>query len=377
MNSNRNWNAPYLCGKEIEYIKEAINKNKLDAGGEFTRKCITFLEHNIFPSSVFLTKSGTAALEIAAMLIDTKHDDEIIVPAYTFVSTVNAFFLRGAKPVFVDVRPDTLNIDENLIEEKITNRTKAIVPVHYAGIACNMDKICCLASKYGLKIVEDNAQGITATYRGKQLGTIGDISVVSFHQTKNIHCGEGGCLIVNDQQLVNAAEVYLDHGTNKQEFKRGFLRSYEWVDKGSNYGLSEILAALLFAQLENMEMIQKKRKWLWKRYHACLKNWATEMDVKLPFVPKECEPSYHIYYLVFSSEKVKNDFVNYLRGFGVDVYSHYQSLNTSIAAKKFGYDVSCPIAEKVSSTLVRLPLNNNLSDNDINYLIELIVNFRR
>lgn len=377
MNSQKNWNAPYFCGREMEYIQDAVNRNKIDAGGEFTQKCVDVLQKDFYPSNLFLTKSGTAALEIAAMLIDANDNDEIIIPAYTFVSTVNAFYLRGAKPVFVDIRPDTLNIDEKLIESKITSKTKAIVPVHYAGIACNMSEISRLASKYGIRIVEDNAQGIGATYQGKQLGTFGDVSILSFHQTKNIHCGEGGCLIVNDKQLVGIAEIYLDHGTNKREFKRGNSRSYEWVDKGSNYGLSEILAAHLLAQLENVAEIQKKRERLWKRYHSLLASWATEINVKTPYVPDGCVPSYHIYYLVFSSEIVKNAFVDYLREYGVGAYSHYQPLNTSIAARKYGYEDSCPVAEKVAPALVRLPLNNNLSDNDIDYLVDIIIKFRK
>jgi dTDP-4-amino-4,6-dideoxygalactose transaminase len=288
------FNRPVLVGNEFEYMKQAIENGHISGDGPFTKKCHTFLEQELGVPKALLTTSCTHALEMSAILLDLRPGDEVIIPDFTFVSTVNAFVLRGARPVFVDVRPDTLNLDESKLEAAITPRTKAIVPVHYAGVGCEMDTILEIVARYHLAVVEDNAHGLFGRYKGKYLGTFGAMASQSFHETKNFTSGEGGALLINDPALVERAEIVREKGTNRSRFFRGQVDKYTWVDIGSSYLPSDILAAFLFAQFEQRQKIQLHRKHVWEMYQAGLKDWAVAQDVQLPQVPAHCEQSYHM-----------------------------------------------------------------------------------
>lgn len=359
------FNKPYVVGTEFEYIQQAIDSLHLSGNGLFTRKCEVLLEQELRVPRAMLTTSCTHALEMAALLLDIKPGDEIIIPSFTFVSTVNAFVLRGARPVFIDVRPDTLNLDESRLEQLITPRTKAIVVVHYAGVGCEMDAILAVAGRHNVPVIEDNAHGLYGRYRGRSLGTLGCLTALSFHETKNFTCGEGGALLINDPRFIERAEIIRDKGTDRSRFFRGEVDKYTWVDIGSSYLLSDILAAFLYAQLEQHELIQTKRGRIWEYYYAQLKDWASANNVKLPFVPAHCEQPYHMFHLVLGSTEARAALIRHLSSHGVNAIFHYQPLHLSSMGRRFGgKEGDCPVAETVSDRLLRLPFYNDMDEMD-------------
>lgn len=368
------FNVPPCTGQEIHYIQEAINSHKICGDGMFTKKCSQFLEQKLAGSKVLLTTSGTAALEMAAVLCDVKPGDEVIMPSYTFCSTADAFVQRGATIVFVDVRSDTMNIDEEKIEAAITPRTKVLVPVHYAGVACEMDKIMDLAKKYNLKVVEDAAQASLAYYKGRPLGTIGDFGCLSFHETKNFSMGEGGALIINTQEdnMPERAEILREKGTNRSKFLRGEIDKYTWVDYGSSYLPSDINAAYLWAQLENADEIQKQRMHVWNTYH----NFFTEMqykDVECPVIPVHCTHNAHMYYIKLSNLEQRSDFISYMKSQDILAVFHYIPLHSSPAGVRFGrFHGKDVFTTMESERLVRLPLYYKMSQTDLNTVIKTI-----
>jgi len=371
------FNRPSLTGKETRYIEDAIKRCHASGDGYYTKQCHTFFEQKFQVKKALLTTSCTHALEMAAILCDIEKGDEVIVPSFTFTSTVNAFVLRGAIPVFCDVRPDTLNLDDTKLTNLITPRTKAIVPVHYAGVACEMDPILKLAEKHGLYVIEDNAQGIFGKYKGRSLGSIGDFGTLSFHETKNINCGEGGALLINNSELVNRAEVIREKGTNRSQFFRGEVDKYGWVDLGSSFLPSDILAAYLWAQLERWESIQTKRKKIWEGYQQNLSSWATEYGVRLPVVPAHVEQSYHLFYLILPTLEERSRFIAHLRELGIHAVFHYQALNSSPMGIKLGGRVGqCPVSEKLSDQLVRLPFYNSMTEEEQWRVIDGVMSFQ-
>ncbi|MHA1279988.1 MAG: dTDP-4-amino-4,6-dideoxygalactose transaminase, partial [Candidatus Helarchaeota archaeon] len=330
------FNKPSIVGKEIEYIHRAIKVGHISGDGMFTKKCNAFLEELLGVRKVLLTTSCTHALEMAAILLDIQPGDEVIFPSFTFVATVNAFVLRGARPVFADIRQDTLNINEKQIEDLITPKTKAIVPVHYAGVGCEMDRIMWIAEKHNLPVVEDNAHGLFGKYKGKYLGTFGCMATQSFHETKNISCGEGGALLINDPEYIERAEIIREKGTNRSRFFRGQVDKYTWVDIGSSYLPSDMLAAYLYAQLEEWQKIQSKRKQIWEKYEIALEDWAGLNGVKQPYIPEHCEQAYHMYYLLLPSLDKRQALIAYLKEKGILSVFHYQPLHLSDMGRKFG-----------------------------------------
>ena len=367
------FNKPTLMGSEHEYIQNALDNWYISGDGPFTHKCSSFLERHLGVAKSLLTTSCTHALEMAAILLDIKTGDEVILPSYTFVSTANAFVLRGAKPIFIDIRNDTLNLDESLLESLITKNTKAIVPVHYAGVGCEMDKLMEVANHYGIPVVEDNAHGLFGKYKGKNLGTFGALATQSFHETKNISCGEGGSLLINDEKYVERAEIIREKGTDRSRFFRGQVDKYSWVDIGSSYLPSDILAAFLFAQLESSTHIQNKRKMIWDYYFMHLQNWAKSNDIGLPYIPDHCSQSYHMFYMLFPSYEKRSDFIKYLGNKNISAVFHYLPLHLSEMGKQLRSNVpNCPVTEDVSDTLVRLPFYNDLSNSELAYVVEAI-----
>lgn len=359
------FNRPCFAGNEQTYIAEAIANGQISGDGLFTRRCRELLEAELGAPRVLLTTSCTHALEMAALLLDIAPGDEVIVPAFTFVSTVNAFVLRGAHPVFADIRPDTLNLDETALEGLITHRTRAIVPVHYAGVGCEMDVIQAAADKHGIAVVEDNAHGLFGKYRGRQLGTFGALATQSFHETKNFMCGEGGALLVNDPQYVERAEILREKGTNRSRFFRGQVDKYTWVDLGSSYLPSDLLAAFLYAQLEARERIQNQRRRAWNYYAAELGHWLPEHGVRLPIVPDHCEQPYHMFYLLFPSLAERQAVIAHLKSLGILSVFHYLPLHLSDMGRRFGGQPGdCPVTERVSDQLLRLPLFNDITEAD-------------
>jgi dTDP-4-amino-4,6-dideoxygalactose transaminase len=368
------FNKPSVEGRELEYVRQAIDNGHISGDGAFTRRAHAMLEA-IFggQTRVLLTTSCTHALEMSAILLDLQPGDEVIVPSFTFVSGVNAFVLRGARPRFADVRADTLNIDERQIESLITARTKAIAPVHYAGVGCEMEAICDIAQRHGLDIVEDNAHGLFGTYRGRALGTFGRMATQSFHETKNINCGEGGALVLNDPALVERAEIVREKGTNRSRFFRGHVDKYTWVDIGSSYLPSDMLAAYLVGQLEQAEAIQAKRRRVWERYAEALRGWCGEHGVRMPVVPQHCEQPYHMFYLLFASLEERQSMIAHLRAREIFAVFHYLPLNASAMGIRFGARAGdCPVAESASERLLRLPFYNNLTDDDQDRVIDAI-----
>ena len=356
------FNRVDIQGKELEYINETIENAHISGDGIFTHKCNSFLEKDLGIKKSLLTTSCTHALEMAIKLLNIKSGDEVIVPSFTFVSTVNPVVLCGAKPVFIDIREDTLNIDEIKLRSLITNKTKAIMVVHYAGVGCEMDHIIDIANDYNIPVIEDNAHGLFGKYKNEYLGTFGTFSTLSFHETKNFSCGEGGALIINDDKYIERAEIIREKGTDRSKFYRGEIDKYTWIDIGSSYLPSDILAAFLFAQFEERDKIQSKRKKIWETYYNSLKNWAEENNVRLPFIPDYCEQSYHIFYLLFVSEEIRNQFLTYMQGKGITAIFHYLPLHLSKMGKKFGGTKgNCPVAEDVSDRLVRLPFYTDIS----------------
>lgn len=371
------FNKPALTGKELIYIADAIHRSHASGDGHYSKLCHSYLEDKLHAEKALLTTSCTHALEMAAILCQIEPGDEVIVPSFTFTSTLNAFVLRGAKPVFCDVRPDTINLDENLIEKLITPKTKVIIPVHYAGVACEMDQILKIARHHQLFIVEDNAQGIFGTYRGKPLGSFGELSTLSFHETKNINCGEGGALLLNDPHLVERAEIIREKGTNRSQFFRGEVDKYGWVDVGSSFLPSDILAAYLWAQLENSQSIIKKRKTVWENYYEGLKDWALREGIQLPVIPEGIEPSYHMFYLVFPNLEQRSFYIQHLKSKGISAVFHYQALNASEMGRKLGgRNGQCPVAERMSDCLVRLPLFNTISEEETWRVVEASVEYQ-
>jgi dTDP-4-amino-4,6-dideoxygalactose transaminase len=370
------FNQPVIVGKEFDYIRQAIDGMHISGDGLFTEKCHVLLEQLLSVPKVLLTTSCTHALEMAALLLNIRPGDEVIVPAFTFVSTVNAFVMFGARPVFIDIRPDTLNLDERQLEKHITSRTKAIVPVHYAGVGCEMDKILEVAGKYGVFVVEDNAHGLFGKYKGKYLGTFGCLATQSFHETKNVTCGEGGALLLNDTKFVERAEIIREKGTDRSRFFRGQVDKYTWVDVGSSYLPSDILAAFLYAQLENWEQIQGKRKEIWNYYYENLLKWAHDSGVQLPIVPEYCGQPYFMFHLLMPTLKERQAMITHLRACGIYSVFHYIPLHLSEMGQRFGgRKGDCPVTEDVSDRLLRLPFHNHLSENDLEYVVENICNF--
>ena len=355
------FNRVDVQGNELEYLQQAFGNAQIAGDGAFTRKCNTLLENALGMKKTLLTTSCTHALEMAAILLNIQTGDEVIVPSFTFVSTINAFVLRGAKPIFSDIRKDTLNIDESLLEGLITKRTKAIVVVHYAGVGCEMDAIMNIANKYDIPIIEDNAHGLFGKYKGRFLGTFGTFATQSFHETKNFSSGEGGALFINNKNYIERAEIIREKGTNRTKFFRGELDKYSWVDIGSSYLPSDILAAVLYAQLEKRELIQAKRKKIWENYHENLDAWAIENDIRLPIIPEYCEQSYHMFYLIMPTHEKRTLFIQHLKKNGIMAVFHYLPLHLSEMGKIFGGKIrDCPVTENISDRLVRLPFYNDL-----------------
>lgn len=367
------FNRPTIVGKELYYISQAIHNGYSAGDAGFTKKCHALLERILGVPKVLLTTSCTHALEMTALLLEIQPGDEVIVPSFTFVSTVNAFALRGARPVFIDIRPDTLNMDETHLEQLITSRTRAIVPVHYAGQGCEMDAICEIADRYNVPVIEDNAHGLFAKYKGRYLGTIGAMATQSFHETKNFICGEGGALIINDEQYVERAEILREKGTNRSRFFRGEVDKYTWVDIGSSYLPSDLLAAFLYAQLEAKDQVMVQRKKIWDTYAAGLEDWAAANDVQLPTVLPYCEQAYHMFYVVLPSLEARTRLIEHLKSKGMLSVFHYLPLHLSPMGQGYGYEVGdCPVTESISDRLVRLPFYNDLSLDDQAEVIEAI-----
>jgi len=370
------FNWPYVTGHEFAYMQRAIADLHVSGDGQFTRKCHAMLEEMLGVPRVLLTTSCTHALELAALLLDIQPGDEVIVPAFTFVSTLNAFVLRGAWPVFADVRPDTLNLDEALLERLITPRTKAIVVVHYAGVACEMTPIMDAAQRHGIPVVEDNAHGLLGKYKGKNLGTFGCLASQSFHETKNFHCGEGGALVINDSGYYQRAEILREKGTNRSRFFRGEVDKYTWVDVGSSYLPSDLLAAFLCAQLEAREFIQDRRRRIWDLYRAQLSGWAKEKGVALPTVPAHCEQPAHLFYLLLPTEADRDALIAHLKKRDIYAVFHYQPLHLSEMGRKFGgLEGQCPVTESVSGRLVRLPLYTAMTEAEQSAVVAGLMEF--
>lgn len=367
------FNKPFVTGKELEYIQQAISNAHLCGNGEFTKKCHAWLELEIGCYKAFLTHSCTAALEMAAILADIQPGDEIIMPSYTFVSTANAFVLRGGVPVFVDVRPDTLNIDESKIEAAITPKTKAIVPVHYAGVGCEINTIMEIAHRHQLLVIEDAAQGIGSTYKGQPLGSIGHLAVVSFHETKNVTCGQGGALLVNHPQWCDRAEIIWQTGTNRSQFLWGLVDKYSWVDIGSCYFPSEINAAFLWAQLELAAAITQKRINIWQQYHQAFAELEAQGKVRRPIIPSTCEHNAHMYYLLLPDLDSRTLLIEKLKTCGINAVFHYVPLHNSIAGRKYGktYE-NLLLTQELSDRLVRLPLWVGMEES-VEYVIQQVI----
>lgn len=370
------FNKPFIVGKELYYIAQAVLEGHIAGDGIFTRKCHELLEEKFQAKKVLLTHSCTAALEVAALLCDIQPGDEVILPSFTFVSTANAFCLRGARPVFVDIRPDTLNIDETLIDKAVTKHTKAIVPVHYAGVACEMDTIMAIARQHGLLVVEDAAQGVSSLYRDKYLGTIGDLGTYSFHETKNFISGEGGALVINDERFIERAEVIREKGTNRSKFFRGEVDKYSWVDLGSSYLPSDIVAAFLFAQLENIEIINERRQEIYNYYYNGLLSLEKEGFLRLPYIPQGCQCNNHLFYLLLADERTRDELMEHLKGRDIYPVFHYLPLHLSGMGRSMGYmDGDLPVTESVSARLLRLPCYYELSREEQEMVIEEIGHF--
>ncbi|HUA19754.1 MAG TPA: dTDP-4-amino-4,6-dideoxygalactose transaminase [Bryobacteraceae bacterium] len=370
------FNRPTLTGKELDYIHDALRQGHSAGDGPFTASCQRLLEAALGAPRVLLTTSCTHALEMAALLLKCSPEDEIVVPSFTFVSTANAFALRGARLVFADIRPDTLNLDENLLPALLTARTRAIVPVHYAGIACELESILALARSHGCAVIEDNAHGLYAKYQGRHLGTFGAVATQSFHETKNVTCGEGGALVINDASLIERAEILREKGTNRSRFFRGEIDKYTWVDIGSSYPPSDILAAFLLAQLEAYERIRTLRCAVWHRYDEGLRDWARQNGVRQPRVPDGCEQSFHMYYLLMPSLASRRNLIEFLKRRGILAVFHYVPLHLSeMGLRLGGRKGQCPVTESVSDRLVRLPFYNSLSESDQAEVIDSIHSF--
>lgn len=380
MTSPINYAIPFnhssVMGRELDYITEAMKGGQIAGDQTFTRRCQRLLEEALQVPKALLTTSCTHALELAAMLLDLQPGDQVIVPSFTFVSTVNAFVLRGASPVFTDIRQDTLNMDESQVERLLTPRTKAIVPVHYAGVGCEMDVIMDMASRHGIAVVEDNAHGLFGSYRGRKLGTFGNFSAQSFHETKNFTCGEGGALLLNDPRYIERAEIMREKGTNRARFFRGQVDKYTWVDIGSSYVMSDVLAAFLYGQLEVWQQIQERRRRIWEYYDRHLEDWTRELGIRRPVVPLHCDQAFHMYYLLLPSQEERSALIEHLKKRGILSVFHYMPLHLSIMGKKFGGKPgACPVTEHVSERLLRLPFYNTLSEIQQEKVVAALIEF--
>lgn len=364
---NIKFNKVDFHGNELDNIKKAVHENKIAGDGMFTKKCNAFIEKSLNVEKSLLTTSCTHALEMSALLLNIQPGDEVIIPSFTFVSTANAFILRGAIPIFADIRADTLNIDEQEIEPLITKKTKAIVVVHYAGIGCEMGIIMKLANQYNIDVIEDNAHGFLGKYDNQYLGSFGTFSTLSFHETKNFTCGEGGSLVINDKKYTERAEIIREKGTDRTKFLRGEIDKYSWVDIGSSFLPSEILSAYLYAQFEQKEKIQARRKRIWNYYNDSLKDWAYDNDIKLPTIPKNCVQTYHIFYLVLKSDRARDSLIKHLRRRGIPATFHFLPLHLSKKYLEMGLNKNpCPVTEQISNRLLRLPIHNCLEPDQIN-----------
>ena len=373
-----NFNVPPYTGKEIEYIREAVENQKICGDGPFTKKCSQWIEEKTGTTKCLLTTSCTHATEMAALLLDIKEGDEVIMPSYTFVSTADAFVLRGATVVFVDIRPDTMNIDEDLIEDAITERTKAIVPVHYAGVGCEMDKIMQLAAKYNLKVVEDAAQGIMASYKGKPLGTFGEFGCFSFHETKNFSMGEGGALLIRDEKYIENAEIYREKGTDRSKYYRGQVDKYRWQNYGSSYLPSDMNAAYLYAQLQLADEIQKARMDRWKEYWEQLSGLAQEGRIELPHIPEHCEHNAHMFYIKTKDMEERTALIDHLKAKEILSVFHYVPLHSAPAGIKFGrFHGEDRYTTRESERLLRLPMYYRLTADQVEYITEQVKAFYR
>lgn len=371
------FNQSSLAGRELEYIFRTMTIGQIAGNQTYSKRCEAFLEQTLGVPKAMLTSSCTHALEMCALLLNIQPGDEVIVPSFTFVSTANAFALRGARIVFSDIRPDTLNLNERQLEDLVSSRTRVIVPVHYAGVGCEMDVIGEIAARHGLFVVEDNAHGLFGKFRGRWLGTFGCLAAQSFHETKNITCGEGGALLINDARLAERAEIVREKGTDRSRFFRGEVDKYSWVEIGSSYVMSDVLAAFLYAQLDVQQDIQARRRRIWEYYDQQLRDWAGERGIGCPVVPAHCEQSYHMYYLVMPSLGQRQAFISQLRSVGILSVFHYVPLHLSPMGQHMGgQEGSCPVSEQVSERLVRLPFYNCLSPSDQDRVIAAVRQFR-
>lgn len=371
------FNRPGLAGPELEWVRDAILGGHTSGDGPFTRRCRALLEELLEGPRVLLTTSCTHALELAAVLLDLAPGDEVVVPSFTFVSTANAFALHGARVVFADVREDTLCLDEERLAERLTPRTRAVVPVHYAGVGCAMDAIGALAAARGIDVVEDDAHGLLGRYQGRPLGSFGRFATLSFHETKNFHCGEGGALLLNDPADLSRAEVLREKGTDRSKFFRGEVDKYTWVDVGSSWLPSDMLAAFLLAQLEGREAILAKRRAVWERYRDGLADWAEEVGARLPVVPADCEQSYHMFYVLLPDAAARDALLRELRAQGILAVFHYLPLHLSPMGRRFGgREGDCPVTEDVSGRLLRLPFYNDLEPLRQDEVIAAVRRFR-
>ncbi len=370
------FNSIHIPESTIGNINEAILNDHISGDGPFTKLCNEFLERQLVINKSLITTSCTHAMEMAAILLNVKDGDEIIVPSYTFVSSINPFILRGAVPRFVDIREDTLNMDEDKILGLVNKKTKAIVPVHYAGVGCEMDDILEIAQLEDISVIEDNAHGLFGKYKGKFLGSFGKMSTQSFHETKNFTCGEGGALLINstDEEFIERAEIIREKGTNRTQFFRGDVHKYEWIDVGSSYLPSEILAAFLYSQFQNKDFIQTKRAELWKLYYKKLKDWAEINNIRLPFVPDYCEQAFHMFYMIMPSSKSRDLLIEYLTESGIKSVFHYLPLHNSQLGKKFNVNKNLQVTEELSSRIIRLPFFTDLNLNDVDF--EILYNFK-
>ena len=370
------FNKPFIVGKELFYIAQAVLNGHISGDGPFTKKCQKLMEEKFSAKKVLLTHSCTAALEMSALLINIQPGDEVILPSYTFVSTANAFALRGAKLIFVDIRKDTLNIDETLIEPLITEKTKAIVAVHYAGVACEMETIMDIANRYKIYVIEDAAQGVNATYKGKFLGTLGHLGCYSFHETKNFISGEGGALVVNDNDIIDRAEIIRDKGTNRSKFLNGKTDKYTWVDIGSSYLPSDIIAAFLYAQLKEADTITAKRKQIFQTYYQGLCSLADSGKIRLPHTPSNIDGNAHMFYCILESHAERTKLIDFLQSKNITAFFHYVPLHSSPAGKLYGSSrLSLQITESIASRVLRLPCYYEMTKQDCENVIATIEEF--
>lgn len=370
------FNKPSIVGKEIAYIKNASGSGKISGDGDFTSKCHNFIQVRYNIKKALLTTSCSSALDMAALLIDIKPGEEVIMPSYNFTSAANSFFIRNARIKFVDIREDTLNIDENMIEDAITSKTRVIVVVHYAGVSCEMDKILQIAKKNKILVVEDAAHAIEAKYKGNYLGSIGDIGTFSFHETKNIVCGEGGAILLNDEKFIEKAEIIREKGTDRSKFFRGEIDKYNWVDIGSSFLPSEILSAFLYAQFEKIEEINKKRSWVWDYYYKNLEILEKKGLIRRPVIPDNCSHNSHIFYILLNNPDTRNNLMDYLKKSNIIAVFHFLPLHLSPMGLKMGYNPGdFPVTENISNCILRLPLYYEIKKKDLDRVIREIENF--